>query len=277
VKQFEPELVKEESIRQWTEEPAGAALADRYGRGTQEFFQEVERTRYQLYPWLLSEYLQPERWRGRRVLEVGVGLGTDHLQLARAGAQLAGVDLTPASIEYTRRLFDLHGYGSELRVADAESLPFDDSSFDRVYSFGVLHHTPDMDQAIREIHRVLRPNGSAVVALYNRHSYFYVWRYARFLLRQEWRGSTVDEMRGKIEHGDANPLVVVSSRRELERAFQTFPRILIEARHLPRHRFPTRVMDLLDPALRPVERHIGWYWMVEARNCPSPPLSGRPT
>jgi SAM-dependent methyltransferase len=262
--QFEPDPIKKEAILQWTDEPAGAALADRYGRGTQEFFQEVERTRYALYPWLLNEYLKSERWHGKRMLEVGVGLGTDHLQLARAGARLTGVDLTPASIDYTRRLFDFHGYHSDLSVADAEALPFDDQTFDSVYSFGVLHHTPNLDRAIHEIHRVLRPQGFALVALYNRHSYFYAWRYTRFLLRQEWRRSTLSEMRSKIEHGDANPLVVVSSRHELKRAFDAFSRTSIEARHLPRHRLPAWLMNALGPALRRSERRIGWYWMVEA-------------
>jgi SAM-dependent methyltransferase len=264
MRELDPELVKREAIRQWTEDPAGAVLASRYGRGTQEFFEEVERTRYALYPWLLGEYLHAKHWRGKRVLEVGVGLGTYHLQLARAGAQLAGVDLTPASIDFTRQLFDFHGYRSDLSVADAEALPFDDLSFDCVYSFGVLHHTPDMDRAIREIHRVLRPRGVALVALYNRHSYFYAWRYARFLLHQGWRGSTINEMRSKIEYGSGNPLVVVSSRRELDRAFHAFSQVFIEARHFPRHRFPAWLIRLADPALRPLERRMGWYWMAEA-------------
>jgi SAM-dependent methyltransferase len=132
-----------------------------------------------------------------------------------------------------------------------------------VYSFGVLHHTPNMGQAIQEIHRVLRPDGFALVALYNRHSYFYAWRYARFLLRQEWRRSTIDEMRSKIEFGAGNPLVVVSSRRELDCAFHAFSHAFTEARHFPRHRFPGWLLRL-DPALRPFERRMGWYWMVEA-------------
>jgi ubiquinone/menaquinone biosynthesis C-methylase UbiE len=260
----EPELIKQETIRHWTAEPAGASLAAGYERGSEEFFDVVERTRYRLYPWLLVDYLQPERWSGKDVLEVGVGLGTDHLQLARAGARLTGVDLAPASIESTRRLLDFHGYNSELAVADAEHLPFDDSTFDSVYSFGVIHHTPDMNRAIRELHRVLRPKGSALVALYNRHSYFYVWRLARFLLRLEWRDSTLEQMRSKIEYGGGNPLVVVSSRRELDSAFQSFSRVLIEARHLPRHRIPSRLLGVLGPLLRPLERRVGWYWMVEA-------------
>jgi SAM-dependent methyltransferase len=256
----DPELLKQEAVRQWTDDPAGAVLADQHDRGTPEFFQEVERTRYELYPWLKSDYLQTDRWNGKQVLEVGVGLGTDHLQLARAGAQLTGVDLTPASINYTRQHLDIHGLRSELSVADAENLPFDDQSFDCVYSFGVLHHTPDMGRAIQEIHRVLRPDGSALVALYNRHSYFYAWRYTRFLLR---RGGTVEEMRSKIEHGSGNPLVVVSSHRELARAFRVFSQASIEARHLPRHRFPGWLLRL-DPALRHLERRVGWYWMVDA-------------
>jgi SAM-dependent methyltransferase len=263
VKRLNPDLVKQETIRQWTAEPAGATLGDPYERGSREFFDEVERTRYGLYPWLLAEYLQAGRWTGQHVLEIGVGLGTDHLQLARAGARLTGVDLTPASIDYTRRLLELHGYQSELTVADAENLPFKDSTFDSIYSFGVLHHTPDMNRAIGEIRRVLRPEGFALIALYNRHSYFYIWRLARFLVRGEWRRSSIEQMRANVEYGDGNPLVIVSSRRELYRAFEPFARVKIEARHLPLHRLP-RGRRQLEVLLRPVGRRLGWYWIVEA-------------
>ena len=107
------------------------------------------------------------------VLEVGCGLGTDGAQFAKAGANYTGIDLTDAAVDLARRRFELFQLPGTFRVADAERLDFPDNTFDIVYSHGVLHHTPDTAAAVREIHRVLRPGGKAVVMLYHRDSYNY--------------------------------------------------------------------------------------------------------
>lgn len=256
--------LKEESVRQWTSEPAGAHLADSFGRGTAEFFAEVERTRYALYPWL-REYLSDPAWAGREVLEIGVGLGTDHMQLRRAGARLIGVDLTPTSLEQTRRRFELVGEETDLRGADCEDLPFAGASFDGVYSFGVLHHTPDMQRAIDEVHRVVRPGGRVVVGLYNRFSYFHAWRLVRHAARGDWRRKSLAEMRAEFEFGEGTPVVRLTSRWELRRAFSAFDRVTIAGRHLPTNRLPAGLRPRTDELLRPVEDRFGWYWIVVAR------------
>jgi len=107
------------------------------------------------------------------VLEIGCGLGTDGAQFAEAGADYAGVDLTEAAVELARKRFETFGIPGKFQTADAEQLQFEDNSFDLVYSHGVLHHTPDTAKAIREVHRVLRPGGRAMVMLYHRDSYNY--------------------------------------------------------------------------------------------------------
>lgn len=254
---------KARAVEQWTADPAGAHLASGQVRETAEFYREAERTRYDLYPWL-RDYLTPEHWQGRRTLEIGVGLGSDHLSLHRAGATLVGIDLTPASVEHTERRFAFEGATSDLRVADAEGLPFPDGGFDGVYSFGVLHHAPDMRLAVAEIHRVLRPGGLAVVGLYNRHSYFHAWRLLRHFGSGEWRWSGLDTMRANFEHGAGSPLVILSSRREVRATFGAFSSVAITACHLPTNRLPAPLRPAADRALRPIERSIGWYWMVVA-------------
>jgi SAM-dependent methyltransferase len=104
------------------------------------------------------------------VLEVGVGLGTDFVNFVRAGAEATGVDLTEASVAAVGERLALEGLEADLRVADAESLPFADGEFDLVYSWGVIHHSPDTAAAVREIHRVLRPGGRARVMIYKHRS-----------------------------------------------------------------------------------------------------------
>jgi SAM-dependent methyltransferase len=107
------------------------------------------------------------------VLEIGCGLGTDGAQFAKAGADYVGIDLTDAAVDLTRRRFQISQLCGKFLTADAEQLDFADNSFDIVYSHGVLHHTPDTSGAVREIHRVLRPGGRAIVMLYHRDSYNY--------------------------------------------------------------------------------------------------------
>jgi ubiquinone/menaquinone biosynthesis C-methylase UbiE len=110
------------------------------------------------------------RYHGKRLLEVGVGAGTDHLQWARAGAICHGVDLTAAAIETTRRRLELYGQRSELKHIDAETLPYPDATFDVVYSWGVIHHSERPEAIIAEIHRVLKPGGRFIGMMYGRHS-----------------------------------------------------------------------------------------------------------
>lgn len=127
------------------------------------------RQRYALEPYI-ADFARFDSAADQRVLEIGVGLGADHQRFAEAGADLFGVDLTERAIDHTARRMDAFGLVSQLRVADAENLPFDDAFFDRVYSWGVLHHTPGTSQAIAEVRRVLKPGGRASVMIYHKWS-----------------------------------------------------------------------------------------------------------
>ncbi|HEX8184617.1 MAG TPA: class I SAM-dependent methyltransferase, partial [Blastocatellia bacterium] len=131
---------------QWGKNPCGAHVARDYEFGTREYFDLIEEYRYQEYaPWM-KDALGFDRFSGKRVLEIGCGTGTDLLQFARGGAYVTGIDLTPRSIEIARRRFEVYGLKGEFAIGDAENLAFPDESFDAVYSFGVLHHTPDTEQ-----------------------------------------------------------------------------------------------------------------------------------
>lgn len=155
----------------WQSHPCGTKFADAQP-GSRLFYELVEQHRYEK-EWHIPEAAGFAQSNNLRVLEVGCGLGTDGAQFAKAGAVYTGVDLTEAAVDLARRRFDLFTLTGSFRVADAEKLDFPNDSFDLVYSHGVLHHTPDTAAAIREIHRVLRPGGRAVVMLYHRDSYNY--------------------------------------------------------------------------------------------------------
>jgi ubiquinone/menaquinone biosynthesis C-methylase UbiE len=153
----------------WERTPCGSWDATA-PEGSPEYFEQIERRRYELEPFI-HELAGFRSTGDQDVLEIGVGLGTDHVQFARAGARLTGIDLTEKGVELVRRRLMLEGLSSDLRTADAEQLPFPDQSFDVVYSWGVLHHTPDTPRAVREAIRVLRPGGRICVMLYARHAW----------------------------------------------------------------------------------------------------------
>jgi ubiquinone/menaquinone biosynthesis C-methylase UbiE len=136
---------------------------------TLEWFRSVENFRYKIEPEIHA-VAQFTRFRGARLLEVGVGTGTDHLQWARAGAICHGVDLAQEAIDRTSLHLAHYGLTSELYRLDAETLPFEDNSFDVVYSWGVIHHSTDPNAIVAEIHRVLRPGGMFIGMMYRRHS-----------------------------------------------------------------------------------------------------------
>jgi SAM-dependent methyltransferase len=140
------------------------------GGSSRERLEAQARTRYELEPYI-RQFARFESGRGLDVLEVGVGMGADHLEWARhMPRSLSGIDLTERAIAHTATRLALYDLRSDLRVADAEKLPFRDASFDLVYSWGVLHHSPDTSRAVREVLRVLRPGGVARVMIYHAHS-----------------------------------------------------------------------------------------------------------
>lgn len=168
-------------IRQfWEDVPCGSTHAEAL-EGTPEFFAQVERKRYELEPFI-HKFADFEGSRGKRLLEIGVGLGTDFMQAVRAGAIATGIDLTDHSIALVRRRLELEDLEADLQRADAENLPFPDGSFDRVYSWGVLMVTPDTPKAIREAIRVLRPGGEICAMIYSRHSWVAYGLWLRYAL-----------------------------------------------------------------------------------------------
>lgn len=168
-----------ETVREyWDNKPCGSEGVA-YPEGTLEFYEEVSRIRERLVPFV-EDFVEFQRWRDKQVLEVGCGLGSDLCEFARAGACVTGIDLSTKSAALARKRLQVYNLLGDAFEADAERLPFREETFDLVYSFGVLHHTPRISQAIREIHRVLKLNGEIRIMLYHRWSIVAVQMYLRF-------------------------------------------------------------------------------------------------
>ena len=172
----------------WNRESCGAGVAAA-PKHSREYFDEIESYRYTVEPEIFA-FAQFTRHFGEKMLEVGVGAGTDFLQWCRAGTRAHGIDLTEEAIENVRERLRIFGQqAAELKVGNAENLPYPDNSFDLVYSWGVIHHSPDTEKAFAEIARVVRKGGTVKLMLYHRHSLvaFYLWvRYA-VLRARPWR------------------------------------------------------------------------------------------
>lgn len=280
----------------WQANPCGVKFADA-APGTRKFYELVEAHRY-TKEWHIPIAADFASARGLKVLEIGCGLGTDGAQFAEAGADYTGVDLTEAAVELARKRFELYDLPGKFQTADAENLDFADESFDVVYSHGVLHHTPDTQQAIDEVHRVLRPGGRAVVMLYHRDSYNYrvnisiLRRVGARLLNLEsgvklvhrMTGEPVDSLRQHAKllktekqsylspeeflsqntDGAGNPLARVYSRREARALFQDFSEVTLKTYFLNKRWLPL-VGSLLPRSLEArLASRWGWHLWIYA-------------
>lgn len=221
--------------------------------GSKEFFEEADTIRYQYHSYLPALFDRIARlYPNGKLLEVGCSMANDLAQMAKRGFQVTGIDLTEAGIDLARKHFALLGLRADLRVADAERLPFDNDCFDVVYSFGVLHHTPDTKKSVAEVYRVLKPGGMAVVMLYHTASLNY---FAHRIL-----GIPADGTRS-----DPVPVARTYTRLGAKRLFRQFPDVKLEVEYL----FGTgwgRVNRLVPKSLhRFLGKRIGWHLLIFAR------------
>jgi ubiquinone/menaquinone biosynthesis C-methylase UbiE len=238
----------------WEAEPCGAEHAEA-PEGTPEFFAEVERKRDELEPFI-ARYADFPMTKGQKLLEIGVGAGTDFIRFVRAGANATGVDLTEHAIELVGKRLANEGLEAELVRADAESLPFPDGTFDRVYSWGVLHHTPDTAKAVREALRVLKPGGRITVMLYSRHSWvsYGVWA-KHALLAGKPRRSLADTLAHHVESVGTKGF----TKRELSAMFDGLEDMRIEKVQTPYDR------GWAGPLTKATGDRLGWFVVTRGR------------
>ena len=263
---------KQAAIEQWTADPCGAVVPDQQP-GTRPYLERQLAGRRDYAPWLGQELGYTES-AGLRVLDIGCGQGVDLVEFALGGARVTGLDLTPRHVELARAHLAALGLEGEVAQGDAEDMPFEDASFDRVSSMGVLHHTPDMPAALREVRRVLRPGGDARIVVYNRDSLHYWVNQVLFhgILCRELlhERSMAGVLSAGVERSSvgARPLVRVYSARRLRglmraagfRAVETTVRHFHPSDTFLTQRLPPRVRALRDPhVLDRIGRLAGWY------------------
>jgi len=261
---------KDEVQNQWDNNPCGSQYAQQANSHTLQWFKEIEAHRYEQYaPWM-PETMEFALHRGKQLLEIGGGLGTDLAQFATNGAVVTDVDLSAGHLELAQENFRLRGLDGRFVHQDAEKLPFEDRSFDVVYSNGVIHHTPNTALLVSEIYRILKPGGRVIVMVYAENSLHY-WGQQVFrlgllggMLRQYSAGEIMSR-NVEMTANDARPLVKVYTKGQLRRLFRGFDGVQICQRQLTPAELP--LLGKLLP-VHVAQRFLGWNLILKA-NKPS--------
>ena len=205
------------------------------------------------------------------MLEIGVGQGTDLAQFAKGGAICHAIDITDNHLRLARANFALRGLDADIRRADATQIPFPNGCFDVVYSFGVLHHIPEMATVMAEIRRVLAPGGTVMIALYYRWSGF--WLVSKLLIQGMLQGGLftlgLDGLRATVESGadgrTIKPYVKLYTRATVREALAGFAiEDLSVHQFYAEHVLPYAPRRWLNRPL-PLEGLFGWYVAARAR------------
>jgi len=248
-----------EDVRSYWNEYVNDIEITKYPVGSREFFEALEKYRYDKIDYLL-DYVDFPQYKGKKILEIGCGVGNDLMQFARAGADVSARDLTENAVELAAANLAREGYSGDIEQGNAEALGFPVDTFDVVYSHGVLHHTVDTEKSISEVRRVLKPGGEAIIMLYNRISW---------LAFVAWISGT------NIEHAEKDaPIIRKYSTKECRELFREFSNVRIHVDRFPKRtlKFDNLAGKLNNYVLVPffnilpdaIRRPFGWHIMIRA-------------
>ncbi len=259
----------------WDSTPCNIRHSDKK-IGEKRYFEEVEQRKYFVEPHIprLAEF---ERWKGKRVLEIGCGIGTDTMNFARAGADVTAVDLSDRSREIARERARVLGV-TNVRFVNGNAERLRESlavqPYDLVYSFGVIHHTPNPDVALRELRQYLAPDGTLKIMLYHRTSWKVLW-----VLLKYGKGAFLKHDALIARWSEANsgcPVTYTFTRREIGRLLDDTGYVVdnmfvdhIFVWSIPeyvkhRYRKVWYFRALPQSALRLLEQRFGWHLCVTA-------------
>jgi len=245
--------------------------------GTKAYFDQVEARKYMVEPHIPG-FAEFSRWQGKKVLEVGCGIGTDTINFARHGAQVTAVELSDKSLEVARKRAEVFGLQERIRFlsGNAEQLTevVRPEPFDLVYSFGVIHHSPHPGRIIEQIRKYVAPGGTVKIMVYYRYSWKALWVLLTYGKGQFWRWSDLVARFSEAQTGC--PITYTFSRQQgrdlLEKGGFRVTDVRVE------HIFPYRIADYKEyrykktwyfrwmpgPIFRCMERMFGWHLCLTA-------------
>jgi SAM-dependent methyltransferase len=229
--------------------------------GTKEYFDEVEERKYFVEPHIPG-FAEFDKWKGKRVLEVGCGLGTDATNFARAGADYNAIELSEVSMNLAKKRFDVFGLKGNFVLTRGEELAahFPEQSFDLIYSFGVIHHTPDPVQIVRQMRKVIKPGGELRLMVYAKNS---------------WKDAMIEAGFDQPEAQSGCPVAYTYTPEEAADLLEGFKITEITQDHIFPYVIEKYVKYEYEPQpwfkampedmFRALEKRFGWHMLIKAK------------
>ena len=229
--------------------------------GTRKYFDQVEERKYFVEPHIPG-FAEFKKWNGKKVLEIGCGIGTDAMNFARNGAEYTAIELSEQSLELARRRLELYGlkgafyHGNAEEIAEVVPL----QTFDLVYSFGVIHHTPHPERVIESVKRFLGPDSEFRLMMYAKSS---------------WKNIMIEAGFDQPEAQSGCPVCYMYNREELRELLKDFEILEMRQDHI----FPYIVEKYVkyeyekqpwfkvmpEEMFRALEKRLGWHMLIKCR------------
>ena len=240
----------------WNDRPCNIKHSDK-DIGTKEYFEEVTKRKYLVESHIIN-FANFPKYKNKNVLEVGCGIGTAAQSFIENGAIYTGLDLSDKSIEIAKKrleVFNLNGNLFKENIEEVDNI--NDTEFDLIYSFGVLHHTPDIKKSIQNIHKMLKTGGEFKMMLYAKQSLKYF---------------EIIEGLDQYEAQSGVPIANVYTKEDVCELLKDFKDITIEQAHIfpykiekyknyiyeKKEYFEVMPKELFDC----LEKHLGWHLLI---------------
>ncbi len=260
-----PLALKQEVKKYWNTAACGTEFIN-LKKFSKEYFEAIETFRYTTESEIFA-FAQFTRFHGKRILEVGVGAGTDFLQWVRAGTDAYGIDLTEEAIAHVQHrlmLYDL--MAKEIKIGDAEAIPYEQNMFDLVYCWGVIHHSPNTEKGLQELIRVAKPGGTIKLMIYNRGSLFALYQYLNHALL---KGKPFKSVKKVLYHHQESLGTQAFTFKEIKKIIATQP-VTIKSLSAPATKhdllyYKSKPFQWLAYALACIVgwQRCGWFMMIE--------------
>jgi len=263
-----------EQVRQfWDKRPCNIKHSPK-PFGTKEYFDEVEQRKYFVEPHI-PKFAQFERWKGKKVLEIGCGIGTDSINFVKAGADLTAVELSEKSLEICKKRFAVYGLKAKFYLGNAEELssflPIE--KYDLIYSFGVIHHTPNPEKVFEEIKKYCHPETEIRIMLYSKWSFKVFWIILKYGKGKFWKSKELIKNYSEAQTGC--PVTYYYSFKDIKRLLKDFNILEIKKDHI----FPYKIDKYINYEYEKVwyfrlmpnfifkwlEKHFGWHTLIVAK------------